>query len=188
MNDGSNNPLEQMTSYPPHQTGIFMKITIKCYRNEKTIFEGEYESTKHALIDAVSKGAHLQGAYLRGADLRGAYLQGAHLQGADLRGADLRGAYLQGAHLQGEKLKICPILMQLERWDVIITHGFMQIGCERHTHTEWNEFNRLTISKMAAGAWNWWKEHKDMLMLACDIQVKQAAKIKDELDTKEDGK
>ena len=168
MNDGSNNPLEQMTSYPPHQTGIFMKITIKCYRNEKTIFEGEYESTKHALIDAVSKGAHLQGAYLRG--------------------ADLRGAYLQGAHLQGEKLKICPILMQLERWDVIITHGFMQIGCERHTHTEWNEFNRLTISKMAAGAWNWWKEHKDMLMLACDIQVKQSAKIKDELDTKEEGK
>ena len=78
--------------------------------------------------------------------------------------------------------------MQLERWDVIITHGFMQIGCERHTHTEWNEFNRPTISKMADSAWNWWKEHKDMLMLACDIQVKQAAKIKDEMDPKEEGK
>jgi len=25
MNDGSNNPLGQMTSYPPHQTGIFME-------------------------------------------------------------------------------------------------------------------------------------------------------------------
>ena len=205
-----------------------MKITIKCYRNEKTIFEGEYESTKHALIDAVSKGVDLQGADLRGADLRGADLRGAYLQGvdlqgaylrgADLRGADLRLAYLQRADLQGadlqgaylrgvdlrgvdlqgvdlrgvdlrgEKLKICPILMQLERWDVIITHGFMQIGCERHTHTEWNKFNRPTISKMADGAWNWWKEHKDMLMLACDIQVKQSAKIKDELDTKEEGK
>jgi len=155
-----------------------MKITIKCYPNEKTIFEGEYESTKHALIDAVSKGADLRGADLRGVDLRGVDLRGVDLQGVDLRGVDLRG----------EKLKICPILMQLERWDVIITHGFMQIGCERHTHTEWNKFNRPTISKMADGAWNWWKEHKDMLMLACDIQVKQAAKIKDELDPKEEGK
>jgi len=186
-----------------------MKITIKSRWNDKVLFEGEYESTKHALIDAVAKradlyganlqgadlqGANLQGANLRGADLYGANLQGADLQGANLQGANLRGADLQwanlrganlrGANLQGEKLKIQPIMMQLDRWDVIITHGFMQIGCEYHSHKEWKKFNRVRIAKMADKAWGWWKEHKTMLLAACDIQVKQAGKIKDNSEVK----
>jgi len=211
-----------------------MKITIKSRWNDKVLFEGEYESTKHALIDAVAKradlygadlqGANLQGAYLYGADLQGANLQGADLQGANLQGAylygaylrganlqeadlrgatlqgaylygaylreanlqeaDLYGAYLRGANLQGEKLKIQPILMQLDRWNVIITHGFMQIGCEYHSHKEWKKFNRVQITKMADKAWDWWKEHKTMLLAACDIQVKQAGKIKDKSEVK----
>ena len=161
-----------------------MKITIKSRWNDKVLFEGEYESTKHALIDAVAKRADLYGANLQGADLQGANLQGANLRGADLQWANLRGANLRGANLQGEKLKIQPIMMQLDRWDVIITHGFMQIGCEYHSHKEWKKFNRVRIAKMADKAWGWWKEHKTMLLAACDIQVKQAGKIKDNSEVK----
>ena len=43
-----------------------MKIVIKSRFGEKILFEGEYESTKYAVIDAVSKKAYLRGAYLRG--------------------------------------------------------------------------------------------------------------------------
>ena len=63
-----------------------MKIQIKARFSGAILFKGEYESTKHAVIDAVKKGADLGGAYLRGADLGGAYLRGAYLGGADLGG------------------------------------------------------------------------------------------------------
>jgi len=152
-----------------------MKITIKCRWNNKILFEGEYESTKAAVVDAVSKRADL-----RRADLRGAYLQGADLQGADLQGADLRWADLQGADLRGEKLEIAPLMMQLDRWDVIITSEYLAIGCQRHTHDAWAKFKRTDISPMADGAWDWWKLHKDMLLAACAIHKTLSDKVEPE--------
>jgi uncharacterized protein YjbI with pentapeptide repeats len=86
-----------------------MKIQIKFRWSDRIIFEGEYESLKRALMDAVKKktdlsGADLSGADLSGADLRDAVLSGAVLSGAVLRGADLRGAVLSGAVLSGAVL------------------------------------------------------------------------------------
>jgi hypothetical protein len=132
------------------------------------------------LLGANLSGANLWGAYLRGANLRGAYLPEADLRGADLSGANLLGANLRGADLLGEKLKITPILMQLPRWDVIITPGYMRIGCERYTHEEWASFNRIRISEMDKGAWDWWKQYKALLLAFCAIHRDNADKVKDE--------
>ena len=81
-----------------------MKISIKLGWSDTVLFEGEYESTKHALQEAVKKKANLRGANLYGANLYGADLYGANLYGADLRGANLRGANLRGADLRGANL------------------------------------------------------------------------------------
>ena len=78
-----------------------MKISIKARFTDAILFEGEYESTRHAVEAALKSGANLRGADLYGADLYGANLYGADLYGADLRGASLYGASLYGANLYG---------------------------------------------------------------------------------------
>jgi uncharacterized protein YjbI with pentapeptide repeats len=201
-----------------------VKIQIKLKFSNTILFEGDYESLKHALVTAVKNGAdlrgadlygadlygadlyganlrgadlrgadlyganlrgadlygaNLRGADLRGADLRGADLRGADLRGADLYGADLRGADLYGANLRGEKLKVAPVFIRGMRWEIIITSGFMAIGCQRHEHTAWEGFNRTDIAPMAEGAWDWWKQHKDALLGLCRINAEEAAKIPD---------
>jgi uncharacterized protein YjbI with pentapeptide repeats len=82
-----------------------MKIQIKSRSSDKILFEGEYNSMKECVVDAVLRGADLRGADLRGADLRCAFLSGADLRGADLRGADLRDAFLRDADLRGADLR-----------------------------------------------------------------------------------
>ncbi|APC01353.1 pentapeptide repeat-containing protein [Polynucleobacter asymbioticus] len=113
------------------------------------------------------EGADLRGADLRGADLRGAYLEGADLRGADLRGADLRGADLRGAKIDGEEITKTPLMiMGLTYW-VLITEGYMRIGCKRYTHQEWAEFKDPTIATMDSKALNFWGEWKDTLLTIC---------------------
>ncbi len=81
-----------------------MHITIKCRWKDTILFEGEFESTKHAVEKAVEQKANLRGANLRGANLIGANLIGANLIDANLIDADLRGADLRGANLRGANL------------------------------------------------------------------------------------
>src|ERR1700761_3528332 len=57
---------------------IMMKIQIKFRWSDRVLFEGEYESLKHAVVAAVGQRADLEGADLEGADLKGAYLKGAY--------------------------------------------------------------------------------------------------------------
>ena len=171
-----------------------MKITIKARFSDAILFEGEYESIRHAVESAIKsnhnlygadlRGANLCGADLRDADLRGADLRDADLRDADLRGANLRGANLcdadlcgadlRGANLRGEKLVVTPIVMTGMRWQVMITAEYLTIGCERHTHGEWRSFDRVEISKMDKGAWDWWQQHKDALLALCEINAAQA--------------
>ena len=51
---------------------------------KSVLWEGEADSLRVAVENAVKQGAHLGGADLRGADLGGAHLGGADLGGADL--------------------------------------------------------------------------------------------------------
>ena len=83
-----------------------MKITIKARFSDAIIFEGEYESTRHAVEVAAKSGANLRGADLRGADLRGAELYGADLYGANLYVANLHGA-------NGEKIATIRSVLQI---------------------------------------------------------------------------
>ena len=144
-------------------------------------------ATRHALEKAVSSdanlrdadlrganlgcadlgGANLGGADLGGADLRGADLGGAYLDGADLGGADLRGANLGGADLDGEKLTRAPISILNLRWDVLITEGYMRIGCRRYTHQEWNDFDEAAIRAMDSHAFDFWKQWRGPLLMMC---------------------
>ncbi len=82
-----------------------MQIQIKFRWSDKILFEGEYNSTKECLSDAVLRGAVLRGADLSGAVLSDAVLSGAVLSGADLSGADLRGADLRNADLRDAVLR-----------------------------------------------------------------------------------
>ncbi len=169
-----------------------MKIEIKSRRTAKTIYEGKFLNIKIAIETAISAKINLREADLRGADLYGADLRGANLYGADLRGADLSGADLYGTDLRGVKLyeeilKTAPIFLSGLRWEITITDNYMQIGCKRHLHNDWETFNQPEITKMAKGAGKWWKEHKKALLSLCKIHASVAAALPDiSIDKKED--
>jgi len=87
-----------------------VKITIKARWSDRIIFEGEYESMKHAVQDAVQKkvslsDSNLSGSDLSGSDLRGSNLSDSNLSGSDLRDSNLRGSNLRGSNLSGSDLR-----------------------------------------------------------------------------------
>jgi len=112
-------------------------------------------------------GADLYGADLYGADLSCANLYGANLSGANLYGADLYGADLYGAKIDGEEIKKLPVQIGGLAWDVLITEGFMRIGCQRHTHEAWAEFGPDEIHDMAGDATEFWEQWKAILLSIC---------------------
>jgi hypothetical protein len=138
------------------------------------------------LREADLSGADLSGADLRGADLSGAVLRGAVLSGADLREADLSGAYLRGADLRGadlsdavlrgEKLTKTPLFISNLTWPVTITTINLTIGCQHHTHTEWEQFSDELISRMDGRALAFWKQWKTPLMAMCKEFSAEVAK------------
>ena len=74
-------------------------------RDGTSLWTGEANDIKAAIVAAVKDGANLEGANLDGANLEGANLEGANLEGANLEGAYLRGACLEGANLEGANLE-----------------------------------------------------------------------------------
>ncbi len=113
-------------------------------------------------------GANLDGANLGGANLDSANLGGANLGGANLDGANLDGANLDGANLGGETLAKAPISILNLGWNVLVTDGYMQIGCQRHTHSEWAAFDDRQIAAMdGAHALRFWRANRDWLLGAC---------------------
>ena len=124
------------------------------------------------LFGANLYGANLCGANLSRANLCGAYLSGANLCGANLFGANLFGANLYGANLSrakidGEEIKKPPVQIGGLAWDVLITEGFMRIGCQRHTHEAWAEFGPDEIHDMAGNATEFWEQWKAILLSIC---------------------
>jgi uncharacterized protein YjbI with pentapeptide repeats len=81
-----------------------MTVTIRDWRTDAVLWEGEAASTKDALHKATASGAYLTRADLSGANLTRAYLSGADLTRADLTRANLSGAYLTRAYLSGADL------------------------------------------------------------------------------------
>ena len=110
-------------------------------------------------------------ADLRGANLRATNLRAADLCGADLGYADLLGANLGYADLCGEKLKSIPVFIYGLKWFVTVTNEFLTIGCQRHTHAEWEAFSDEQISDMDEGALNFWQMWKPSLLSVCAVQA-----------------
>ena len=116
--------------------------------------------------------ADLRGADLSRADLRGAGLSRADLRGANLCGADLYGADLYGADLFGQKIQKTPIQINNLTWDILITEHHMKIGCQVHTHQEWEDFTGDEISNMEDGAVEFAEKWRSILLMMCREHAK----------------
>ena len=112
--------------------------------------------TRHALEKAVDAGANLYGA-----NLSGAYLSGANLSDANLSGANLYGAKWHDCVI----INKVPIQLFGLRWRVTILDEHMQIGCELHKLTDWEEYDDKRIAEMdGRAALRFWRKHKDVLL------------------------
>ena len=124
------------------------------------------------LRDADLYGANLRDAYLSGANLAGANLSGAYLFGANLSGADLSGANLSGANLFGQRIQKTPIQINNLTWDILITDHHMKIGCQVHTHQEWEDFTGDEISEMDESAFEFAEKWRSILLMMCHEHAK----------------
>ena len=119
------------------------------------------------LYDANLYDANLSGANLYRADLSRANLSRANLYDANLYDANLYGANLSRAKIDGEEIKKPPVQIGGLPWPVLITEGFMRIGCQRHTHEAWAEFGPDEIHDMAGNATEFWGQWKAILLSIC---------------------
>ena len=124
------------------------------------------------LCDADLSGADLYGANLRGADLSRADLSRADLRDANLCGADLCDANLRGANLYGQKIQKTPIQINNLTWDILITEHHMKIGCQVHTHQEWEDFTGDEISEMDESALEFAEKWRSILLMMCHEHAK----------------
>ena len=99
-------------------------------------------------------------ADLRDANLTGANLTGADLTSAYLTSADLWDANLMDAHGNMREIKS----IQCDMWQVVYTAEVMQIGCQRHSITDWWAFDDARIERMHSAALEWWRRWKPLLM------------------------
>ena len=102
-----------------------------------------------------------------GADLRSANLRSADLRDANLEGADLYCATLEGANLYGEQLTKNPLVITGLNWWVLITEKHMKVGCQTHTHDEWESFSMKQISAMDRHALKFWGQWEKTLLNLC---------------------
>jgi len=77
------------------------------------------------------------------------------------------GANLYGANLYGEKILQNPIKMIGHQYWILITDSFMRIGCQRHTHQQWAEFDSKQIDDMDSHATEFWNQWEAPLLAMC---------------------
>jgi len=122
--------------------------------------------------------ADLRNANLRNADLWNAYLSDADLWNANLRNADLWNANLRNAHGLNPHVKC----IQIETYPITYTSEVMQIGCERHSISEWRDFDDGRIIQMDGKlALKFWRKYKDWIFNT--IELCPAAPTKEGVDT-----
>lgn len=114
------------------------------------------------LSNANLSNANLYNADLTNADLTNADLTNANLSQADLSNVDLGNANLNS--VTGNKTELRT--MQVDTYSISFTESVLWIGCKRFTPQEWENFTDDEISKMDAGALDWWKKWKEFVFLA----------------------
>ncbi len=101
-----------------------------------------WTETRQRLIECGIAAERLPQKWQPDIDLSGANLSGADLSWANLGGADLCWAGLGGADLSGAVLSRAdgPFTTgYFGRHHAIAAGGYIAIGCERHSYTEWLE-------------------------------------------------
>jgi len=159
-----------------------MKFEIKNRFTRAVQFTAEIEDSGNNAVNialavkwSIINGANLRGANLRGANLRNADLRNADLSHVDLRHVNLHYADLSGADLSGADLRHAGlIILQLPVWTAYITKDHVRISCLHHTHEEWCNFTDEQINNMDAGALEWWKIHKPLVMAGIDAVKAQS--------------
>ena len=141
-----------------------MLIKIKHRYTKNVLYSCDAENLRDAVENAIKAGANLAGANLTDANLTGANLTGAYLTGANMA----------GANIAGEKLAICPITIYGLYWNVLISEGFMKIGCQRHTHDAWKNFTISDIGNMHDQALEFWGANKTVLLKLCANHRKES--------------
>ncbi len=101
----------------------------------------------------------------------------ADLRNADLRNADLRNANLSDANLRNADLSDASGLndyvkcIQIDTYAIAYTSDVMQIGCERHTISEWAEFDDKRILEMdGKTALKWWRKYKSWIFQTIELR------------------
>lgn len=138
---------------------------------------GGADLTGANLTGADLTGANLKGANLSEADLTESDLIGTNLSGVDLTGANLRGADLYCAKLSSTTLPNNVIYLEDVRWDTIIMHGYMRIGCQYHAISAWEAFSDEEINNMEEDALVWWRSNKEKVMTAAKSLVAESSEM-----------
>jgi hypothetical protein len=133
-----------------------MNIEIRHRFTDNVMFARDAENMREAIEKAVSAGANLARA--------------------NLAGAYLAGANLAGANLDGETLSIAPVQVLGLTWPVLITPEFMRIGCQRHSHADWEAFDRERIRSMSCAAEAFWDLWRTPLLILCMQHRQDAAR------------
>lgn len=118
--------------------------------------------------------ANLRGADLRRADLTAANLTAANLTDANLFGANLFDANLTDANLFGQKIEKTPIQINNLTWPIIITEHHMKIGCQVHTHQEWEDFTGDELAAMDNDAFEFAEKWRSILLMMCHEHAKES--------------
>jgi len=125
------------------------------------------------LPDDIKSGMAVRAALERATTAR-ANLAGANLAGANLARANLDRANLDGANLDGEKISKAPLSLLNLRWSVLVSDGYLRIGCQRHKHEEWAEFDSDEIDDMHEDAAEFWAQWRAPLLAMCAAHAVKA--------------
>ena len=117
--------------------------------------------------------ANLINANLAYADLRRAKLEFGALIGANLRGAYLKGARFKNTTIfSGVTCNKAPLAIDHLTYPVLITETHIQIGCQVHSHLQWESFTPEDILRMdKKAAYKFWEESKQVLLTVCKFQA-----------------
>ena len=105
---------------------------------------------------------------------QGGSLSHANLRGADLSHANLFDTNLRGADLFGQKIQRAPIQINNLTWDVLITEHHMKIGCQMHTHQEWEDFTGDELAAMDNDAFEFAEKWRSILLMMCHEHAKES--------------
>ena len=58
------------------------------------------------------------------------------------------------------------------RWPVLINGMYMKIGCQSHSHQEWEGFTGDEITAMSPDAFDFWEKWGSILLMMCHEHAK----------------